>query len=166
MFDCGDDAPFEMHRAQIVVRRESVINDAQSDQRRQAERLQANTNWERHVASDSFLILSISCGPLTCHCVKTLSTRFEKARRLDVHRILGTGVGHQRRNGEQYSRNCQCRRPLPVQKIKTNRAIAIDVRVEHLRGKRNFWWLERILGLQVVESEQRIGSQPTTEAHR
>lgn len=49
--------------------------------------------------------------------------------------VIRVGVSQQRRNGEQHFGDCQSRRPLVLQNIKTDGAVGIDIGVVDFGGE-------------------------------
>ena len=64
---------------------------------------------------------------------------------LGHERVIRIRVGQHGQNGEKDLRNCQSRRPILLQNIKTDEARCVDIWMVNLRGEDNARRLERIV---------------------
>ena len=77
-----------------------------------------------------------------------------EVRDLRHERIIGVGIGQERADREQHLGDGECGRPLVLEDVQANRAIAVDVSMVNFRCERNLGRLEGIVGREMDVKEK------------
>lgn len=92
--------------------------------------------------------------PLPCEFLVPSAVRLVDVRNLGHQRIVRVRIRQKRADRKQYLGNRQRRRPLFLENVQANRALAVHVWVVNLRLEVDLWRLERIIRREVNSDEE------------
>jgi hypothetical protein len=80
--------------------------------------------------------------------------------------IVGVGIGQQRADREEHLGDGERGRPLVLEDVEADGAVAVDVHVVHLGGEGDLGWLERVVGWEMdVQEEHALVIGGVLRAH-
>ncbi len=102
---------------------------------------------------------SVLAGPFTGSRLVLSSVWLVLTCDVGNQRVVGVCISEQRADWQQNLWNCERRRPLILQDVKTNTSVRVDVGVVYFGDELELWWLEGVICGEVDVEEEDTASK-------